>query len=1327
MEVKCSKCGKDYNIKDDFIKKADLKMRCRGCGEVIIVKKLSAQPDLPLPPPGPARGASEEKADGAMLPTPISQDGGVDEFDFDSGSKSVPPLAGKKPDVGTVMGMAVPPPPELVPHKPELVPHKEVGDVEEPFSDLPVLKPEAATAADKKDYEFDKVPAGPAAPLAPGLPQLKSEPDSMDFNLDLPPPGRADSAPDLPTLKAMTAKKKTEHEFSLPSMTEAKKPPPPPPGGGTDLPVLKTASKAKPTEHEFKLDLPGLGDSSEMEDLPGPKKVPKKTEHEFSLDLPPPPDPGGGAGFGQLGDEDLPKAKHKPKKTEQEFNLDLPPPPPGKGGTRKMPAHATSAFRGDIPAVLSPSPEPSVPAKKSDGKGLDEPFGTLDIPSKKAVDDLVDESRPSGGEEDLFGSLSAPPGELGDEADLGEDGFGEAALPTGEEGEKFIGERGGIKFGEIDLGEAPDLPKSAQVEEVRKPHSFMPGEADLGEDAFVDIDKTAAREMEDKRMAARQSMVAAEEAPAAWKVVARGKTLVALIIAAAIIAAGVVIWQTETYVVVYKVFSKYVLGEDIDAYYTSRDSAIADVSRKIQDDDYKAYDKGIEKLRGLAQSHPKDKYLLAYTSYLMSLKQIRFGRDQAMEQKVDALLNQVPAENEFQTTYVMATSSQKLARRIESAKIVASLAVQHLRFPKDKDLLSLAALGALSIGDGQQALELYKKLASLENNSRRSMFGLIRASFHAGDNEAGDELLSKFIEENPDFIEAQILKADRYVQVGAISQASTLIEKIKSEDKEKIDAFMDIPIKTVVGMIHLKKDEYTESKKIFVEMLAAESMNIDALIGMGNIDLYEGNSAKALGRFNLVLGVEPLHVEGTFGVILSHIQLSEFKEAREVLTSVAERFKEDYRWYFSSAKLSAALGKHDEAEKLFRTAVEKNPANLESYLEMAELYYKQDRNLDAIAVLEEAKSKLPLTAKLLTAFARGRINRGEYNKAYEDLSRAIKKDPEYVHSLYLMGITLYNLKSYEEASTFLNKVSKRNSAYPGLVLYQGLIFEALGETEKALEYYTEALAATPDDEDIMMRTTAIYVTYGKFDDAEILLNRVLDKNPTHGGAVFYLGRVYMGKHKYAEGLHHFIRTLKISPSVGLYYLWAGLASEKMGNFSDTLKYSEKALEMDENLAEAFLLRGKIRTRMGMIKDARRDLKKAMELKPGLMEAWGSLGIVFEEERNFSEAMKAYTKYLEHFPDDFEIHSRYGLILYDKGMLGEAKDHFSSAIVVAKDYSPFSKWRFTSLYYLGLIEEKTGNKQKAIKYYEEYAAEAPDDAIDRDVVQQRLLALKPPAD
>ena len=48
---------------------------------------------------------------------------------------------------------------------------------------------------------------------------------------------------------------------------------------------------------------------------------------------------------------------------EPEFNLDLPPSPPGKGGTQKMPAHATTAPKGDIPAVLSPSPEPSVPAR----------------------------------------------------------------------------------------------------------------------------------------------------------------------------------------------------------------------------------------------------------------------------------------------------------------------------------------------------------------------------------------------------------------------------------------------------------------------------------------------------------------------------------------------------------------------------------------------------------------------------------------------------------------------------------------------------------------------------------------------------------------------------------------------------------------------------------------------------------------------------------------------------------------------------------------------------------------------------------------------------
>lgn len=1306
MQVKCKKCGKEYNIKDDFIKKADLKMRCRGCGEVIVIKKLAsgkaAAPIAQVPPATPRPPAKAEPKVGEEISLPAVKSGGdgMEEFDLESAPVSILPKSRK--ETLPVAGIPLPPDRLTLP-----------AAVDDPFDDLTAIKP-----SEKGEFEFDEAPR---ASKGGDLPAPRQKSDEMEFALDIPS-AKGPAAESLPAVRV----KSPEDEFGLDAVPSNETP------RLGDLP----APKADTAKDEFNLDEPAARRDPAQGDFPVARGKP--VEGEFSLDVPPMEGEGGVGDLpvpskkrvkqGEFG-MDLPAAKTS--QTDEPFGVDIGEAPDG-------PEQPPAGEEGDIPAVLSPSS--ILPGLKEREKAADEPFGGLDLPQKKPASGVSAGGESANETGDIFASLDMPPSAVN---------FPQAITPQPakdgkldmqaakekldvERSQKFVGKVGGTAFGEIDLGEAPEKAGASSLEETLGEKVGLPdrkykgGETveSLAEEAMVELDSAAEQELVAKRDAARAEKEKKKEAPRGWKVVRGGKNLVLILILLILVGAGVVIWQTGTYMSIYKSFSKYVMGEDIDAYYARRDKAVASVSSNLTNDDYKDYKEGIEKLKRIYDGNRKDAFLAAYVSTLISVMQLRFGRDSEVDKVSEGLLHQVPSDNEFQLTYAMAVSSQKLVRRVEGAQqVIGALLGEHQKNPRDKELLHLAALGSFYIGDGQQALSLYTKLAGLENNSRRSSFGVIRALFLSGDTEKGDEQLNKFIEENPEFIEAQVVKARKNVKEGSVQQAESIIGKIQKEGK--FDSYLEIPIRAIVGMIHLKKDEYQKAKEVFDEILKTDPMNVDALVGSGKIDLYEEKPANALGRFNIVLHLDPLNDEANFGTIQSQILLSKYKDAKAVLIKIEEKYKDDHRFYYFSALLAMALGDDNEAENHFKTAIEKNPIDLENYLALAEMYFKQGRNTDAIEVLGSARNKLPLTARLLTAFAKGRINRGEYEKAHEELAEAVKKDPEYSHALYYMGVTLFHLGNNEAALEHFEKVAARNPAYPGLVLHKGLIFEKMGDTEKALKSYNEAMKQKPDDEGVLIRAVAIYTENEKYDESKVLVDKILKINPASSEGMYYLGRIFLGKNQFAEALHSFEKAIKLNPNVGLYYQWAGLASEGLGNFTDALKYSEKALEKDENLAGAYLLRGKLRAKMGMIKDGKADLNRAMELKPGLVEAWGPLGIVYEEMRNFKEAIKAYETYLEHRPGDFEIHSRLGLIFYDRGNVSGARKHFTQAAQVSKEMSPYSKWRFTSLFYLGMIAEKDGNTSKAVEYFQEYIHSAPNDAIDREEVLARLEKLTSP--
>jgi tetratricopeptide (TPR) repeat protein len=1266
MQVRCQSCGKEYSIKDDFVRKADLRMKCRGCGEVIVVKKIEETPAaapaaVPPPPLTPRAQASE-----AILPKAKTEGAGLHEFDLDSAPITIPPPKAAK---GTLLGVAVPPPPDRVAPK----------AIDDPFGDLPAVKPEPGA-----EFDFSAAPT-PAKPLPPiDLPAPKPDVDESEFESF------------SPSAKTPVLGQLTSPPAETPGPSDLHRPSTPTPRFD-DLP---SAAKPGRPSAAFAIEEPKPGVFKDFGDLPVPAQKAKAAD-DFG-DLPVPAQKAKAADdFG-----DLPVPAHKaraaegtgaeptpskPKATLPMFKPDVPPPGPGQESGDDLPRKKT-------PAVPSPGMEAA------------------------------------GAGDDIFDALGMPPPKPS-ETPKGPTDIQPARMHVSKENldversQKFIGQLGGTSFGEIDLGEAPPQAPS-DVKEKPAPEADLPerkrrpGDAAeaLAAEAMVELDSAAATDAARARDKAKAAVAKAKGVPRGWKLAGGGKRTIALLAALVLVGAGVAVYQTGAYVSVAKLFRRHVMGEDVEAYFAMRDKAVAEVNARLVDDNYKDYVEGIRKLKAVYDGNREDVYLAAHLSTLISTMEIRFGEDKAMDAVSEGLLAQIPVENEFPLTALMATSSARILRKVGGAQAASSLQAEVQKHPRDAELLHLTALAFLSLRNGAAAETLYRQLATLENSSRRSVFGQIRAAYLGGKDAEADELLNAFIEKHPDFLEAQVLKARRNVTAGSLSQAESIIDKLLGE--KKYDPYLEIPLKAIRGTIFLKKEQYQKAKVVFEEIINADPTDLGALLGLGAIDLYEGNAARALGRFNMVLAADPQSDEAKFGAVQCHIQLDQYKEARDLLTGLKATLGEDFRFFYYSALLEASLSRLDDAEALFKTAIEKNPMNLDSYLALADFYFDHNRGPEGMALLEVAKNKLPLTAKLLTGFARGRIERGEYAEAKSDLLEAVAKDPAYTHAHYFLGVALYALGSYDEALQQFDTVAAENPTYPGLVLHQGLIFEKKGEMDKALASYMKALEQKSDDEGVMLRAIALYLANDKIDDAQILVDKILKINPASAEAVYDMGRVEYGRKQFPEALHTFDKAIKLSPGVGLYYLWAGLTSERLTNYADALKYAERAVEKDPNLPEAYLLRGKLLVRLGMVKDGKADLLKVLELKPGLAEVWGPMGIIHEEERNFAEAITAYKKFLDVHPEDFEIHCRLGLLLLEKGDLGDARQHLADAAEVAKATSPSSKWRFTALYYLGVIAEREGNTAKAIEVYQAYIADAPMDAIDREEVLSRLGKLKP---
>jgi len=299
--------------------------------------------------------------------------------------------------------------------------------------------------------------------------------------------------------------------------------------------------------------------------------------------------------------------------------------------------------------------------------------------------------------------------------------------------------------------------------------------------------------------------------------------------------------------------------------------------------------------------------------------------------------------------------------------------------------------------------------------------------------------------------------------------------------------------------------------------------------------------------------------------------------------------------------------------------------------------------------------------------------------------------------------------SFDEAQLTFDKVSAADKNYPGLALERGVLFEASGQAQRALEMYQEALSKAPNDPDLMLRVGSAEVAAGHAAQAEEVLRKVLQARLNSAEANHYLGRALLLKGaNLAEALRYLKRATEIDPNRAEYWLYIGWAANDAGQPSVAQDALRRALDLDQSLADAYWQRGVLERRQGAVRDAERDLTKALELKPSRFEAHASLAECNEDQAQWSTAISEWRKAISADGNRSFWRYKLGRLLYNNNGRAAAAEELSQAVQLAlKEARPPWLWEA----YLMLAEHyRTSNrKNEAIEYYRNFLKLSPPDS------------------
>jgi tetratricopeptide (TPR) repeat protein len=524
----------------------------------------------------------------------------------------------------------------------------------------------------------------------------------------------------------------------------------------------------------------------------------------------------------------------------------------------------------------------------------------------------------------------------------------------------------------------------------------------------------------------------------------------------------------------------------------------------------------------------------------------------------------------------------------------------------------------------------------------------------------------------------------QYESTNSAEQADESVESYKKAlELDPGSAVIQERIAEIDAKSHRLRDAVLQAQ----EVLRIDPNNVDAhrllariyvrtLGDMGTGEVQQENLQKAVEQFQAILKIDP---HDTYSAL----------------------------WL---ARLYRFENQHDEAEKVLRGVVQREPDNEPALEQLSQLLIDEGRSQEAIDLLTHTvddSSSADVYDLLGDAYTKSK----DYAKAETAYRKAIEGDPDDPGHRHGLADALLSQNKYADALQQYKKLSELEPGTSENYLRMAQLDRRLGNFDEAEASLLRAKQLSPGSPQILYNEALLYEDEGRYDDAVKVLTDTIagikSQPPSEGGnsnalAILYeqLGRAYSEQQNFPAAIDTFEQMAKLSPDshkharlllINTYRESRDIdraITEAKTALDDSPKdpeltvtlamlYSEKAETATARQLLEGLLQGnatdqpiylniaQVEQRGRKYPEAEQSAEKAEQMarEPADKQAaWFMLGAIYERQKKFDQAEQQFRKVLEANPNSAPALNYLGYMFADRGVhLDEATSMIQSAV------------------------------------------------------------------
>ncbi|MCU7939696.1 MAG: tetratricopeptide repeat protein [gamma proteobacterium symbiont of Bathyaustriella thionipta] len=360
------------------------------------------------------------------------------------------------------------------------------------------------------------------------------------------------------------------------------------------------------------------------------------------------------------------------------------------------------------------------------------------------------------------------------------------------------------------------------------------------------------------------------------------------------------------------------------------------------------------------------------------------------------------------------------------------------------------------------------------------------------------------------------------------------------------------------------------------------------------------------------------------------------------------------------AKLAFKFVDYPTTEKYLNELLALQPDYLDALTLKVDLLKKQNRELQAIQILEKIVHKLPENTGLRLELARLLVNNKHYEQGLGQIKQLAKKElaPEVLFAISLLAIEMDKL---DEAKQYLERLHAHR-------LYASESAYFIGQFEAGRKNYAEAeiwfkqVRNGKYTFEAYLGLVMVYAQQKKFEQAFKLLEHSSANNSKQSSEILQIkAKVYAQAENYTKAYDIYTEALALAPDNHDILYGRAMLAEKFGRIDLLEKDLHTILAANPKDNQALNALGyTLADRTTRYKEARKYIERALKINPEDVATLDSMGWVLYKMGEQAEALNYLKKAYDKDPDA-EIAAHYGEVLWVTGQTKKAKFIWDKAL------------------------------------------------------------------